>query len=434
MQDILRKIEGRVDSAEVFYVDSHSTEIGFEGWKIKSSSVLQKEGYSLRVVKNGKIGMAATTDSNGIDRMIENAIATAEFGEKVDIEFPGKSEFKRPKIFDPALTELSIEDLISYGRIFIRFCERYRGSADLDFGVQKSISEVQIANTSGFHDGYKKSVLSWGGGLNRVKQNDVFMVGDGSGSTSLPDMEAELKKLTDPFHEKMALAENLLTVSSGKIPIVFSPRGTMVVMLPIQAAINGRSVYTGTSPLVGKEGEKLFDDKFSVIDDGTLDNRLGSSPFDDEGMPKRQIEIVDGGVFKNFIFDLVTGARAGRKSNGCGERGIFNASSPSLSNLAISPGNTSYEDMLGSIEEGIFIDGVLGLGQGNIIAGSFSNPVGTAFKIENGKLVGRVKNASISGNIYNDMKEIAAIGDEQELVYGSFLTPHIRLDTINVAC
>ncbi|HHS50362.1 MAG TPA: TldD/PmbA family protein [candidate division Zixibacteria bacterium] len=433
MKKILDKVKSRVDSAEVFYVKSHSTEIGYEGWKLKRSSVVQKEGYSLRVVKNGKIGFAATTDPNGIDQMIDNAVATAEFGEQVDIQFPGAQEFKRPDIFDEAVTALSIEDLIGYGKTFIGFCERYRGIADLMFEAHKTLITAKIANTSGLDDGYSKTVLSWGGYLNRVKEGDVFMIGDGSGSTHLPNLEEELRKMTEPFHRKMELAEEIVTVPSGRMPVVFDPKGSMVLLLPIRAGINGRSVYTRSTPLVDKEGEKIFDEKLTIYDDGTLDRRVGTSPFDDEGLAKRRIDIVDKGVFKSFVFDMVTAAKSGRQSNGCGERGIFNPPSPSLSNLAVATGNTPKDEMIASIDEGLLVEGVLGLGQGNILSGAFSNPVGTAFKIEKGQLVGRVKNASIAGNIYSDLREISAIGDEQSLVYGSLLVPFIRVDSLNVA-
>ncbi len=433
MQKILSKVKGRVDSAEVFFVRSHQTEIGYDGWKLKRSTVVQKEGYSLRVVKNGRIGFAATTDPNGIDLMVENAVATAAFGETVAIEFPSAQNFATPNIFDPKLAGLSIEQMIDYGKLFIAQCERYRGIADLSFESQKMTIEVKLANTSGFEGGYEKTVFSYGGYLSRVKEGDVFMVGDGFGSTHLPEMTEALRKMTEPFHRKMELADNIVTVSSGKMPVIFDPKGSMVLLLPIRAGINGRSVYTKSSPLVGKEGQKLFDERLSIYDDGTLDRRLGSSPFDDEGVAKTRIDIVKNGVFENFIFDIVTAAKAGRSSNGCGERGIFSPPSPSLSNFAVAAGNVPYADMIGSIDEGLLVEGVLGLGQGNIISGAFSNPVGTAFKIEKGEPVGRVKNASIAGNIYNDMREIAALGDTQELVYGSYLVPFIRLDTLNIA-
>lgn len=432
MQKILEKVKGKVDSAEVFYIRSHRVEVGYEGWKLKKTGVLQTEGYSLRVIKNGKIGFSATTDPNGIDEMIENAVMTSPFGEAVDIEFPSKVKYPEMDIYDKKLEQLPLSTIIDYGHEFIELCEKYRPIAELGFECQRVITEVRIANTKGLEGGYEKTYLSWGCSLNRVKEGDVFMLWDGSATTYLPDMSAELSKMMAPFDEKLALAENVVDVKTGKMPIVFDPRGAIVLLIPLRAGINGRTVYTKTSPLVGKEGEKLFDEKLTIVDDGTLARRIASSPFDDEGLPKTRIPIVEKGVFKNFIFDLVTAAKAGRKSNGCGERGIFSPPVPSQSNVAIEPGNRSKEEIIGDIEEGVLIESVLGLGQGNVISGTFSNPFGTAYKIEKGKLVGRVKDATVSGNIYRDLAEIQAIGDKQELIYGAFLTPHIRVDTLTV--
>ncbi len=432
MQEILKKVKGRVDSAEVFYMKSHRTEVGYEGWKLKKSSVVQKEGFSLRVVKDGRVGFSATTDMNAIDDMIDNAVATAKYGEIVDLKFPGQGQFADINLFDDKLDALTIPDIIEFGKIFIDKSEPFRGIADLNFDSTRSILEVKLANSSGFDAGYRKTYLSWSGSLHRVKENDVFLLWDGSARTSLPDMEAEILKMTEPFEEKMRLADNLVDISTGKMPVVFSPRGTLVVLLPLNAAINGRSVYTGSSPLVGKEGQKLFDEHLTVVDDGTLPGGIGSAPFDDEGTPKRRIPIVEKGVFKNFLFDNVTAAKSGRESNGCADRGIFSAPSPGTSNLAVEKGKVSKEEIISSIDNGILVDGVLGMGQGNIISGTFSNPFGAVFKIENGELVGRVKDGTIAGNIYNDLREIAAVGDKQETVYGSFHAPYIRVDSLTV--
>jgi len=432
MHNILDKTKGRVDSAEVFFVKSHKTEIAYEGWKLKKSSVVQKEGYSLRVTKNGKVGFSATTDPAGIDEMIENAIATVKFGEQVNLVFPGPTALPDLDLFDEKLEALTIPDIIGFGGKFIDKCEKFRDIADLNFEATRAIVEVKLANTSGFDSGYRKIYLGWGGSLNRVKENDVFILYDGAVATKLPDMEVEIAKMTEPFFEKMELADNLIDVTTGKMPVVFSPRGTLVILLPLHAAINGRSVYTGSTPLIGKEGEKLFDENFTVVDDGTMPGGIGTAPFDDEGVLKRRLPIVENGVFKNFLFDKVTAAKSGRESNGCADRGIFSPPIPSTSNLAIAEGNDTKGDIIASIDNGILVDGVLGMGQGNIISGTFSNPFGAVFKIEKGKLVGRVKDGTISGNIYNDLKSIKSIGDEQETVYGSFHAPYIRVDSLNV--
>ncbi len=432
MQNILSKVKGRVDAAEVFYMKSHKTEIGFEGWKLKKSSVVQKEGYCLRVIVNGRVGFSATTDPNGVDEMIDHAVATAKFGEQVDLSFPEPSKYEDMQLFDDKLDALSIPEIIEFGKMFIEHSEQFRDIADLNFDATRSILDVKLANTSGIDAGYNRTALSWSGSLNRVKQNDVFILWDGSASTSMPDMETEIKKITGPFTQKMELADNLIDIETGSMPVLFSPRGTLVILLPLNAAINGRSVYTGSSPLVGKEGQKLFDESLTVIDDGTLPGGIGSAPFDDEGTPKRRIPIVEKGVFKNFLFDRTTAAKSGRESNGCADRGIFSPPTPGGSNMSVEKGAVSKADMISDIDNGILVDGVLGMGQGNIISGTFSNPFAAVFKIENGELVGRVKDGTISGNIYQDLKKISAVGDEQETVYGSFHAPYIRVDSLSV--
>ncbi len=88
---------------------------------------------------------------------------------------------------------------------------------------------------------------------------------------------------------------------------------------------------------------------------------------------------------------------------------------------------------MSSIKEGILVEDLLGLGQGNIISGAFSNPLALAFKIENGEIIGRVKDMSIAGNIYDLLTNISAISRETEWVYSTFSAPYILLPELNIA-
>ncbi len=123
---------------------------------------------------------------------------------------------------------------------------------------------------------------------------------------------------------------------------------------------------------------------------------------------------------------------------------------PGISNLVMEEGKISFSEMIKDIKEGIIIDQVLGLGQGNIISGAFSNNVqlgykiekgkivgrvkdvmiaGNAigYKIEKGKIVGRVKDVMIAGNAIEELKNIAALGDKSKWVSGKYKFPHIFL-------
>ena len=88
--------------------------------------------------------------------------------------------------------------------------------------------------------------------------------------------------------------------------------------------------------------------------------------------------------------------------------------------------------MIAAMDEGLLVESPLGLGQGNVISGAFSNTLGLAFKIEKGEIVGRVKDVSIAGNIYDLLQEVAAVSQEAEWVYYGYNLPYILLTDMNV--
>jgi len=89
--------------------------------------------------------------------------------------------------------------------------------------------------------------------------------------------------------------------------------------------------------------------------------------------------------------------------------------------------------MVKDIKKGIIVDQVLGLGQGNILSGAFSNNVQLGYKIEKGKITGRIKNVMIAGNALEILKDIVAIGSEVDWKSGRYCFPHIYIKAISVA-
>jgi PmbA protein len=111
----------------------------------------------------------------------------------------------------------------------------------------------------------------------------------------------------------------------------------------------------------------------------------------------------------------------------------FDPPEPALTNFVIQPGETPLKDILAGIDRGILVEDLLGIGQGNIISGAFSNPLALAFKIEKGEIVGRVKDLSIAGNIYDILKNVAAVSSEAQWVYNTFHAPYILIPEMSVA-
>jgi PmbA protein len=91
--------------------------------------------------------------------------------------------------------------------------------------------------------------------------------------------------------------------------------------------------------------------------------------------------------------------------------------------------------MVKSIKEGLLVLDVMGLGQGNPISGEFSVNVQLGYKIEDGEVIGRVKDVMLAGNVYDALNDIVAIGDKAEWLSafgGSYLIPPIQIGSLSV--
>jgi len=240
--------------------------------------------------------------------------------------------------------------------------------------------------------------------------------------------------LADTVIQQLELAKHTASVSTGQLPVIFTPRGVRSAFFtPLVLAFNGRMVVQGASPLVGKEESQLFDQRLSVWDDATIDYRPASRPCDDEGVPSQRTALIEKGIVANFLYDLQTAALAGAHSTGNGSRARGGMPTPSASALIIGDGETTLQEMIRDMKEGLVIEQLIGAEQGNVLGGEFSGNILLGYKVERGEIVGRVKDTMVSGNIYHALKELNAIGQESKWVGGTIRTPALYCSSLAVA-
>jgi PmbA protein len=427
--DLLDKLMSQSEQAEVVEMESELTTVGFEANRLKSSRVDETRGMAVRVVRDGRLGFSASSDLSAAEKLVVNALQSAAYGDPVALHFPGPHDAAPVETFDQTISDLPVSRLVEMGQEVLDIILQAEPTAQVNIELQRGVEHLSVANSAGAHVAFDRSPLSVQLEVIRVRGDDVLLIFDLMGVTVWQDEhQARARDLAD----RLRLAEKGATLRSGRMPVLFAPTGALVLGLPLMLGLNGKNVYTRNSPMAGKVGQKLFDDKISVVDDATLDGRYGSAPYDDEGLAHRALTLVEEGVLRGFFYDLKTAAQAGVDSTGNGSRGLFSPPAPSPTNLLVAPGETPLAEMLASVKQGLLVDTPLGLGQGNIVSGAFSNTLGLAFKIENGEIVGRVKDVSIAGNIYELLQDVSAVSQETEWIYNNFRLPYILLPDMNV--
>lgn len=426
--DMLKRLRGQAEQVEVVRVHNESTTVSFDANVLKSSQVEETRGVAVRVVKDGRLGFAASSDESASERLVTNALESAAHGEAIPIRFPPPQPAPGVAAYDPAVASLTIPRFVEIGREMIDYLLQVEPEARISVQLRRSVQRLSVRNQAGADIAFEQTPLSLVVEASLVRGDDILLVYELAGTTAWDD---DYLALARDLGEKLILARRMASLKSGRMPVLFAPAGVQVLALPLLQGLTGDNVYKRVSPLAGKVGEKLFDAKLTIADDATLDGRYASAPYDDEGVPHRRNVLVERGVLKGFMYDLKTAARSGVESTGNGSRSLFSQPSPAPTNWIIEPGETPLAEMIRGIDEGLLVEDALGLGQGNVLSGAFSNPLNLAYKIEKGDIVGRVKDVSLAGNIYELLPRVAAISREAKWIFNLRL-PYILLPEVKV--
>jgi PmbA protein len=428
--EILTQLRKQAEQVEVVDLQSEKTTIEYEANQLKTCTVAETKGTAVRVIRKGRLGFSASTDEASLEKLAANALESAAYGDPASFSFPASQAAPAVRTYDPVIKDLSIDRLVEIGKEILDLVLPVEPNLRCNISLERSLVNASIRNQAGLEVAYQTSPLSIGVEIDRIEGDDVLLIYDQLGTTL---WEKDYMDFACRLVEKFKQARKITSIKPGKMPVLFSPTGALALVLPLSLGLNGKEVYKGTSPVKDKIGEKIFDEKITFLDDGTIDGKFASASYDDEGIPRRRNVLVEQGILKGFVFDLKTAAQAGTVSTGNASRGLFTPPETAFTNLVIQPGQTPLKEILAGIDEGILVDDLLGLGQGNILSGAFSNPLGVAFKIEKGEIVGRVKDLSIAGNVYDLLKEVAAVSREAQWVYSTFYSPYILVPEMNVA-
>lgn len=366
------------------------------------------KGLSLRIFVEGKMARASSSDLSRetLEKLVINAIDRTKLSSSDPFSgLPEKETFnidvEKLNIWDPEIPEISPEKKIMAAKETERIClsdKRVKKSFGASFGTYSGV--IYLVNSKGFSGSYRRTGCSSGVYLQSGDEPNLFDEGWGDSSRLLANLESPEEIAKKAVHRVTRLI-GARKVETQNVPVVFESPMTAGLLSFLYSCVNGNNVYLKQSFLEGKLNEKVGNELVTIIDDGLIPGAAGTKPFDGEGVPVRKTVVIEKGVLKNFLMDTYSARKLKMKSTG-------NSSGPN--NFYLAAGTYSPEEIIKSVDKGLFLTGTIGFGMvpttGDISRGAFG------IWIEKGELAYPVAEITISGNLSQLLKNIEMVGND----------------------
>jgi PmbA protein len=431
MKKLLEIAARSADQAEVFSVRSDSGSLQMRNGIPTDLSASIQSGFALRLLKDGKIGTAYTKNLLDREQLVKNALAGLKGEVKAGFSFPGPSYLPARPAQDDGIGEMGFHDLHRHGREVLDSLKG-RVAGQIDVYAGRIFWEASVVNTSGLDVTDSSGQMYVYAAL--LFPNTETSVHRFRISRSVEGFRAgELDALVDLYDAGLPEVD----IESGRMKVLFTQDTMYTLLWRLSAGASGKSFHDGVSPLIGRVGEKVISGKISYGGDPTDPGDVDQRFFDDEGVPVSRKVFFDRGVFTGPVVNLDYAAKLGISPTGNGFRKgdetVASLPSPAMESPFIAPGDVSFEDMVASMDRGVIVLGVLGAHSGNILNGDYSVGLNPGYYVEDGRILGRVKDGMIAGNAYETLSCVASVEDtlHQSMMGGRY--PSILLDDVSVA-
>lgn len=199
---------------------------------------------------------------------------------------------------------------------------------------------------------------------------------------------------------------------SGGMPVVVEAGwGGVLFHEAVGHGLEGDLVHAKTSFYCGKLGERVASEHINLVDEGSIPGLRGSSNIDDEGTPTRQNILIEKGILKGYMHNLLTARQFGAKPTGNGRRESYkHFPLVRMTNTYIMEGKTDPEDIFRATKKGLYAKAFWG-GVVDTASGNFTFSVREAYLIENGKLTRPVRGATLIGSGPEALRSIDMLGN-----------------------
>ena len=318
------------DAADVVVAESDSLDVGVRLGEIEKLKQARQKHLGLRAFVGNRSAVTSSADFSraALDQLAETTCTLARvIAPDPFAGLPEAAELATQTpdldLYDPEVRAFTAEQAI----VLAQTAERAALEADARItnseGAECSAStgRVVYASSLGFCGTYRDSGVSLSvvpvASENGAMQRDYWY-----------SAQRRLARLEDPAAIGRTAAAravrrlNARQVSTCEVPVIFDPDMAAGLLRHLAAAVSGNALYKRTSFLLGKLGQRIAPEFVTVVDDGTLVGRLGSKPFDGEGLLTRRTVVVDRGILTSYLFDTYSARKLKSRSTGNAARSV----------------------------------------------------------------------------------------------------------------
>lgn len=439
LQDVIKRgLELGLEAVEVYACNHESNSLKLDEGKLESYNISEIFGVSIRGLYQGKMGYVytETLEEGEIDQILHQLVENTKLLDMTEPEFMYEggatyqsvpvveSDYKKHSTSEKIalLNKLEKETLATSEKIKkIGYCQYFEVS-----------KEIQILNSKGLNLNKKYSYIGAFVGALAEENGQNAMGFSGDVNFNFKDLETDriIKEASEIAVSQLGAG----SVNSGKYPVVLKRDVATQILAAFSSVFEGSSAILKTTILTDKLNQKVFGENITIYDDPFYSDALVKIAFDDEGVPCKTKKIVENGVFKGFLHNLKTANYFNAEPTGNGfKNGVSGKVGTGSTNMFIEQGTLTKEEILKTVDDGIFVTEVNGLHAGlNPISGDF-NVQASGFLIKEGKLANPVTLFVISGNFYEMMNNVELIGNDIEKRFNGIASPTLKIKSLAIS-
>jgi TldD protein len=388
---------------------------------VKDGSYNISHGIGTRCVKDDKTGFAYSDDLNikAIQSAIDFAkgISNSQKNKKISQIRQAKYTPKYPS--KSPLDSLTSKEKVNLLRQINSIARKDSKVTQVSASLAGAYTEVMIASSDGVYQMDCRPMIRLS--VSVIVEHEGRVEQGSSGGGGRYDYGYFVDNTFAEIYTKEAVrlahvALNAKEAPAGMMPVILGSGWPGVLLHEaIGHGLEGDFNRKGSSVFSNRIGEKVADEKCTIVDNGTIENRRGSLTIDDEGTPTQETVLIEKGILKRYMLDKLNGRLMGMPSTGNARRESYaHIPMPRMTNTYMLNGKDQFSDMVSSVEDGVYAKNFDG-GQVDITSGKFVFSANEAYLIKDGKITTPIKGATLIGSGDEVLHQISMVGDDLNL-------------------